>query len=368
MFNGSEHELDIWGITLAVLRRWYVFLAIFGLALGGAYLAGRDSHPEYVGTASAMLTPPPTEAPVSNPFGNQEDANAALLIILNSSETVASIQDQGYTSTYEVIAAARTSVFNVEARGADEADVLATLSAVLATAEAELTERQASGGVPAGNRIGLQQLAPPSITNVETEGPVRVQAVIVIIGGAAAVVLSVLFDDIVGLFKRRRARLAAQRAESEESQSPPQEKAEAGGAASGPAPAGDDISPQVGEPDDEADGTLHEAGSDGDADGEDADGEDADGEDADGDGSLSAPPAVDAEDVEAASAAVAGSPDEHADAAPDDADVRDEADAGEVDVDIEDDPTIVVRYSPLKSDDDDRPLERDAALHGQGRP
>lgn len=366
MFNGSEHELDIWGITLAVLRRWYVFLAIFGLALGGAYLAGRDSHPEYVGTASAMLTPPPTEAPVSNPFGNQEDANAALLIILNSSETVASIQDQGYTSSYEVIAAARTSVFNVEARGADEADVLATLSAVLATAEAELTERQASGGVPAGNRIGLQQLAPPSITNVETEGPVRVQAVIVIIGGAAAVVLSVLFDDIVGLFKRRRARLAAQRAESEEPQPPPQEKAEAGGAASGPAPAGDDISPQVGEPDDVAEGTLHDAGSDGDADGEDADGEDTDGE-----GSLSAPSAVEAEEADVATdeaAVAAGSPDEHADAASDDADVRDEADADEVDVDIEDDPTIVVRYSPLESDDDDRPLERDAALHGQGRP
>lgn len=204
--------MDIWGITLAVLRRWYVFVAIFGLSVGGAYYAGKGVQPEYIGSASALLTPAPTTAPVANPLGTQLDANGALLIVLNSAETVAAIEAMGYTSTYEVTATARTAVFSVDARGTSEADVLGTLNAVLTIAEDDLLQRQANGGVPAGNRIGMQELAAPSITEVETEGALRVQAVIVVLGGAIAVVLAVLFDDIVGLIRRRRSRREKRRA------------------------------------------------------------------------------------------------------------------------------------------------------------
>ncbi|ACV80755.1 hypothetical protein [Nakamurella multipartita] len=196
--------MDVWGITIAALRRWYIFLAIFALAGFGAYSAGKSAHPEYEASASALLTPPPTVAPVANPFGNVDGANQALAIILNGPDTETALAQQGLIPSFTVTSQARSSIFNIGVRGENPNQVVATAQAALDIATTQLKQRQTAGGVPDANQIGLQVLSAPVITNVVTDGALRVQAVILVLGAAVALAVAVLFDDIVGLLRRRR--------------------------------------------------------------------------------------------------------------------------------------------------------------------
>lgn len=208
--------MDIWGITLAVLRRWYVFVIIFVLSLGVAFLAGQGVQPEYRASASGLLTPPLTEAEVTNPLGTQDDANAVLLIVLNSPEVATELREMGHTSSYDVSAAARTSIFEVSARGEDEEDTVSTVADLLVIADRELAARQVNGGVPEGNRIGLSVLSQPALVEVDTEGALRIRVIVVVLGGAIGVIVAVLYDDLVGLLRRRRERLAERARQDEE--------------------------------------------------------------------------------------------------------------------------------------------------------
>lgn len=196
--------MDVWGITVAALRRWYIFLAILGLAGFGAHMVGKSVHPEYEASASALLTPPPTAAPVANPFGNVDGANQAIAIILNGPGAEAAVAQQGLTPSFTVTSQARSSIFNVAVRGVNPDKAVATTEAVLDIASRELIDRQTAGGVPEANQISMQVLSAPAITNVVTDGALRVQAVILVLGAAIALTVAVLFDEIMQWFRRRR--------------------------------------------------------------------------------------------------------------------------------------------------------------------
>lgn len=196
--------MDVWGITVAALRRWYIFLFILGLAVFGAYTVGKSVHPEYEASASALLTPPPTAAPVANPFANVDGANQAIAIILNGPGAEAAVAQQGLTPSFTVTSQARSSIFNIAVRGANPDKAVATTQAVLDIARRELMDRQTAGGVPEANQISMQVLSAPAITNVVTDGALRVQAVILVLGAAIALAVAVLFDEIVQWFRRRR--------------------------------------------------------------------------------------------------------------------------------------------------------------------
>ena len=69
--------MDVWGITLATLRRWYVCLPIVAVAVAMALLAGRSASPEYDATGTVMLTPPRVGSEIANPFINVQGASEA---------------------------------------------------------------------------------------------------------------------------------------------------------------------------------------------------------------------------------------------------------------------------------------------------
>jgi hypothetical protein len=207
--------LDVWGITLAALRRWYVFIPILALSAFVAYSAGQGVAPEYEASATALLTPPPTQPTVANPFGNPDDANIAIGIVLNGPVAQLQVRELGLNGAFTVDTASRSAVLNIVARSDDSAeDAVATTVAVLDLASAELKSRQEAAGVPSTSLIGLQVLSPPHLSSVATQGALRVQAVILLLGAAAALVISVLFDDIIGLFRRRGSRRRRQKATS----------------------------------------------------------------------------------------------------------------------------------------------------------
>lgn len=198
--------MDVWRITVATLRRWYIFLPLLALTAGAVQVVGAGVSPEYEVAGTALITPGSAPAAVPNPYGGEDQANAAVAIVLNSAEMRARVQAEGLLPTYQVSNQSRSTIMNVTVRGGDAGQAEETARYVFGLAVEELESRQSSAGIPPAAQYGLDVLAAPSLQAVVYDGKTQVQAVTGLLGASAALVVAVLFDDIVGLFRRRRAR------------------------------------------------------------------------------------------------------------------------------------------------------------------
>ena len=203
--------MDVWRITVATLRRWYIFLPLLALTAAAVYVVGQGVQPEYEVSGTALVTPGRAPSPVPNPLGGEQQASAAMAIVLNSTDVRSRVQDEGLLSGYSVSGQSRTTIMNVNVRGDDADLAVATGRHVMELAAQELADRQSDAGIPAAAQYGLDVLAAPALVGVEYDGKMQVQAVTGLLGASVALLVSVLFDDIVGLFRRRRARRAAAR-------------------------------------------------------------------------------------------------------------------------------------------------------------
>ena len=199
--------MDVWRITVAALRRWYVLLPLLALSGFAAYLGGSGVQPEYDATGSAMVVPGQTAPPtIPNPYGNVEDTNTVLGIVLNSPETRSQIAAKGLSPNFEVTSLPRSTITNFSIRADSPEMAIATGDAIFEIASAELQTRQEKAGVPAGERYTLDVLQQPALSAMVTEGKIRNMAIIGVIGAALSLIVAVLFDDIIGLIRRRRKR------------------------------------------------------------------------------------------------------------------------------------------------------------------
>src|SRR5690625_7098112 len=97
-----EAALDVWRITVATLRRWYIFLPLLALTLAAVHVVGQGVEPEYEVRATALITPGRAPAEVPNPYGGSTQASAAVAIVLTSVEMRSHVEAQGLLPTYEI--------------------------------------------------------------------------------------------------------------------------------------------------------------------------------------------------------------------------------------------------------------------------
>lgn len=192
-------------MTIAVLRRWYVFLPLITLSAAGAYVVGQGVKPQYEVTATSILVPGMVEAEeATNPYGGMDNTTDVIVIVLGAPHTREALADRGLDPTYEVDTRSRTSIMDVTVLSATEQQATATAAALLEIAEQELADRQE--GVPERAQIKLQVLSEPALTDVVSEGKMRNMAVVGVVGAALSLLVTLLFDDLLGLFRRARAR------------------------------------------------------------------------------------------------------------------------------------------------------------------
>lgn len=203
--------MDVWRITLAALRRWYILVPLLALTGWGALVVGNGFNPQYEVHATAMMTPGSVEETIPNPYGGLDDASQAVTIVLNSAESHEKIAAMGLSTTYEVTADSRSAIMQMTVRSDVREVAVDTGGALLDLAAADLTTRQSEAGVARGSQYSLSVLAAPSVINVVYDGKVRAQAIVGVLGASLALVIAVLFDDIIGFAKRARARRRANR-------------------------------------------------------------------------------------------------------------------------------------------------------------
>ncbi|PSL04730.1 hypothetical protein CLV30_105197 [Haloactinopolyspora alba] len=212
--------MDVWRITVAALRRWYVLLPLLALTGVAVITAGNGVAPEYEAHTSAMITPARVEAAVPNPYGELDSANAALGIVLDSAESRRAIQQQGLDAAYEIGAESRSALFQIASRADDPEIAERTGAAVLELARQELATRQTEAGLNEAARYSLAVLEPPAVVSTVQTGKTRVQAVVGVLGAGLSLLVAVLFDDIVGLVRRFRSNRTRSRAATTTSAAP----------------------------------------------------------------------------------------------------------------------------------------------------
>ncbi len=200
--------MDVWRITVAALRRWYVLVPLLGLTALMVFVVGRGVEPEYDVTGATMVVPGPSLQDIPNPYGGPSDANNALAIVLNSPETRAEIADQGLVASYQVAPQSRSTIMNFEVRAASPQQAVETGIAVFQKAATELVERQTAAGIRPTQQYSIDVLQTPSVSAAVTDGKLRNMAVVGVLGGAISLALAVFFDDVVGLLRRRSRRRA----------------------------------------------------------------------------------------------------------------------------------------------------------------
>ena len=214
--------MDVWQITVAALRRWYILLPLLALTGYGTYTVGESVRPQYEVTATAILVPGTMETEIASPYGNMESTSDVLTILLGNTESRTHIAELGLDSDYLTEPRSRSSIIDFSVQSDAPETGLATGAAVLELAQQELTERQEAAGIPERAQIGLQILQEPSVSAVVADGKLRNMAIVGILGAAISLVVAVLFDDIVGLVRRRwRKRREWRAAEPEAATAPP---------------------------------------------------------------------------------------------------------------------------------------------------
>ena len=196
--------MDVWRITVAAVRRWYILLPLLALTVLLAVLAGNGVRPEYDVVGTAMVEPGQVFTDQPNPYGEAADANAALGVVLSSADARSQITAQGLNSNYEVTTVPRSTILNYSIRADTTSSGVATGNALIRIAAAELDSRQSAAGVPAAARYSLSVLQPPAVSATVHTGKLRIMAIIGVLGAGLSLLIAVFFDDLVGIIRRSR--------------------------------------------------------------------------------------------------------------------------------------------------------------------
>lgn len=207
--------MDVWRITVAALRRWYVLVPLLGLTAMMVLFVGRGVQAEYEVTGTTMLVPGRALPRVPNPYGSPDDANNAVVIVLDSPKTRGLIAERGLVGDYEVAPQSRSTIMNFQVRDASPEIALETGMAVFDMAAAELGDRQTAAGIRIEEQYRMDVLQAPSVSEAVTEGKLRVMAVVGVLGGAISLAVAVFFDDVVGLLGHRRRRVTQARQDAQ---------------------------------------------------------------------------------------------------------------------------------------------------------
>jgi hypothetical protein len=200
----GEYVVDVWGLTVAALRRWYILLPLLAISLVAAIALGSRAQSEYEVTGSVMLVAPPQENP--NPFAD-DYASEILGIGLASSSTREDMANQGLSDAYELAYDRGSPIISMRVVAPTEALALQTADELVARLDRTLSSAQTERGIPRSTRVALDVVDAPDVAEPVVTGRLRLTAVIALAGGILSVACAVLADVI--LLRRRDRRQAA---------------------------------------------------------------------------------------------------------------------------------------------------------------
>ena len=221
--------MDLWQLTVLVLRRWYVALPVAVLAVVAAALAGSRIQPEYATTAQVQITAPnvalvggiqalapdesgeEVEEVTINPFlsGGAQTMAQTMEKTMGNQQVRREIVVRGGSSAYTVKAQTRTPFLQLGVVAESAAQASRTAELFGQVLRRELETLQDLKGAPAVQQFTVTDLAVGETPSAGKDGLRKVQAIVLGVGLALAVGLALLLE---GYHRSRARRLARRRA------------------------------------------------------------------------------------------------------------------------------------------------------------
>ncbi|MCZ2817354.1 hypothetical protein O2W16_14645 [Modestobacter sp. VKM Ac-2984] len=204
-------------MAAAVLRRWYVFLLVAGLAAVVAVGSYRDARPVYTSTTVMTVLPSQDlvrvrgevnagESSLGNPFGISANTVLAALLAdqINTGGIV--LPPEAGDATLAVSASGQDlrQFFTVQAVASTSAGAIAALTAAAEQSPQVLAAIQVAAGSPTDQLYTAQQTRLPTAPLAEYPDRSRLVLGTMLAGLLLATLLSVVVDSVV-LARRRRS-------------------------------------------------------------------------------------------------------------------------------------------------------------------
>lgn len=203
--------MDVWNLTRAALRRWYVLLPALLVTALLTSSAGSSIAPEYETTGAALLVPPAVGGGPANPY-TASSGPEVLRTIVSGSAVRSRLAAQGLDPGYDLSVTSRTPIFTITVRSDGQQRALGTGAAVIEALRQELTRAQAGFGVPPAAMASVQVIDAPDTAAEVGNGAIRIKAVVGLLGVVGSLALAITFDDLLLLVRRRRHAFAVRRA------------------------------------------------------------------------------------------------------------------------------------------------------------
>ncbi|MGI5268605.1 hypothetical protein ACQEUU_05595 [Nonomuraea sp. CA-218870] len=217
--------MDFWGTILVLIRRWYVALPAFLLALGGAFYAYSTIPVTYTTTAVLVLTaptsggilPPDPDQPVPevNPLLNFDhglDVAASMLIsVMSTPDMVADMGTAEGDTEYAVTngtnnleSLATGPLVFVEGESRTPEASAAIVRQVIERVRQELDVRQRQVHAPPETYITISEAVPPTTPAPQQGRKLRSAATALGLGVIAALTAAFAAESLAAPLRRRR--------------------------------------------------------------------------------------------------------------------------------------------------------------------
>jgi len=220
----EDREVDLWTAMLTTVRRWYVTIPIVVLAVVASIQLGERIDSDWEATASALLVAP---TPPVDEFGRSRSSTNPLLANGNNVGTAADavfrILDRddhrrefaqlGLSEDYQIFRPTNSPLMDFFVVGRSERQALDTISALLRSAEVQLSIIQQQLDAQPDQLISTQAFERSREATESTGARLRFQVVVVLLGLVAATAAAILTESILA----RQIAQTGRRSESAES-------------------------------------------------------------------------------------------------------------------------------------------------------
>jgi hypothetical protein len=215
--------VDTLDIARSCLRRWYVFVPVVLLAVAGGYQLAAQRAPSY--SAVSVVTmyfptqnlpqPTVTNGQVTQPVdprlyntlfqsGGVQLLVNSLVTDMTSDDVLRTLASEGHHTGYVVsIDKSNGNLIDVQAKGPDSRDVLATVNSLVTLVNDRLIALQTRAGAPANSQYHAFTVSPATRAIEKPASKSKLLIAITGVGVLGAAGLSVLFD---GYSRRRGSR------------------------------------------------------------------------------------------------------------------------------------------------------------------
>jgi hypothetical protein len=209
--------MDSLDIARACVRRWYVFVPILVLAVGGGYTlaSSRPASYQAAGTVTLYYAKPaalpvapgavPIDPRAQNPLwatGGVGLLITSIVADMQSREVELLVAHQGYTSTFSVTEDRNNNnLIDVAVTGSDPRDVFATAAATVALTDQRLVTLQARAKAPPDSQYRTFVVSPPTVVTEKLPSKVKLIGAVTGLGVLLGAAISLMLE---GAANRRR--------------------------------------------------------------------------------------------------------------------------------------------------------------------